>query len=524
MERIGILVVHGVGEQTRFEHLEAIGSNLYRALSKAQSRQAYLQIRQGDQVPRHSPEDSWREAPALVRWRKVNGDWVEALFREVYWADLDIPLSWRGWLKLVGWALGISGVRLFDLSKVGPPDEHGMCPPKGLSFWNRFKVRLELFIVSLLFFLVLVTVDLLYGLLTRLSYRAQWLKKIRGLIYNYLGDVKLYQDLFLRDDDRLETIGEKSRVAIRRRMVRTLVRTAVEVEAGKLQGYYIFAHSLGTVVAFNALMETGIALPNYLTEEEWMALPNNFKQQAPQNAPQVQMPRRPPWLGPRDAINRARLFAGLRGFLTMGSPLDKFAALWPAIVPINGEAIPNNVSWINVADVQDIVAGSIDLFPPCRQAPGVGGLQLLNVQWADQASLFSAHTSYWITGKSNDRLIDHVIPWLEGSQLVRPVNSIRPWRARLTYWLSFPVLGVFLLLVAASLAWLLKLAGMILQVLARASLDGQSMNEWLARLWDVLSRGGYLAGLARWSPLLLGIGLLTVLICSLSRRIWEEYR
>jgi hypothetical protein len=495
IERIAILVVHGVGEQERFEFLESIASNLFRALSKNPRRRASLQLRKGDQVTRHSEADSWREAPVYATWLKPDGTQIEALFREVNWADLDIPMTWRGWLKLVGWALGISGVRPFlKAGEVAELQQLGMCPPKSLTKRERFWVRLQLFGVSLLFFLMLITVDILYGLLTRLSYRAYWLNKLRAIIYNYLGDVKLYQDWFLRNEDQVETLGEKSRVAIRRRMVRALAVTAAEVENGFLRGYYIFSHSLGTVVAFNALMEHELALPNYLTREEWTALSPAFKKQASKDAPDKQMPQRPLWLGSRDAIDRSRLFRGLRGFLTMGSPLDKFAAVWPAIVPVNGEPFATVVPWLNVADLQDIVAGSIDLFPICAPSSGVGGLDLRNVEWADQRSLLSAHTSYWKSGPNDGRLIDRVIPWLEGQPFLRPVDSIRPGLSKFFYWASFFLLAAFLWLGASLLLWLLL----------KVALGFDSFTFACATI------------------AVMGVGISTVIACLIGRRLWEE--
>ena len=495
MKRIGILVVHGVGEQTRFEHLEEIASNLYKALAKDPQRKVHVQIRRGDQVSRHSPMESWREMPALVRWWcPAAQEWVEAHVREVHWADLDMPPTLENWLQFVGWALSVSGVKLFHTSMVWNARQDQMCLPTALTPWGSILVRMGLFSISLLFLLMLMTVGLLHGLLTRFSLRAQWLKTIWSTIYSYLGDVKLYQDWFVREDTGLETLGEKSRVAIRRRMVQALVRTASEAEAGKLDGYYIFSHSLGTVVAFNGLMETDLALPNYLIEEEWTALSASLKHQAARDAPPIQQPRRPPWLGSRDAINRARLFAGLRGVLTMGSPMDKFAALWPVIVPINREALPGPIPWINVADIQDIVGAKLDLFRSCGQTPGVAGLSLSNIEWTDQPTLFSAHTSYWKAGTRQDRLINRIIRWLEGGQLERPADSFHPALARVIYVGSFISLAAFLLWIAALLAW---------------TVLGQLLH---ASAWSVL----------QWMSCLLATSIAVVTVCSLSRHVWER--
>ena len=309
--------------------------------------------------------------------------------------------------------------------------------PRGLTWLELITVRAQLFGLSLLFLFMVMSVGLLYFLFTRFSSQARWFKLVLGVIYDYLGDVKLYQDWFLRTDN-LEAIGERSRVSIRRRMVRALLRMAADVEAEglsrKLDEYCILSHSLGTVVAFNALMELDVTLPNYLTREEWDGLPGMLKTRLQDRAaPPKEQPRRPPWLDRQDAINRTQLFAGLRGFVTLGSPLDKFAALWRIIVPINNDPIPGRVPWINVADCQDIVAGPLDLF---AQGPDVGGLRLQNVEWADQPTLVTAHTSYWKAGRRQERFINRFIAWLERSDerreepMADPENCCRHWLAK----------------------------------------------------------------------------------------------
>lgn len=511
MARYVMIVVHGVGEQRHFEFLESVACNLFRALRNDAQRsgKAYIQLRRGDQLPHLSEEESWHESPAIVGWRTDKGEDIEVRFREVHWADLDFQFSWRRWVGLACWSLGVSGVRLFDNPSVGKPGKHGMCPPRGLGLGRRALVRMQLFGISLLFFLMLVTSDLAYGLLRRFGFQLKYLRKFRGLIYNYLGDVKLYQDARVRDD-RLEVIGEKSRVAIRRRMIRALVHTAAEVHLGELDGYYVFSHSLGTVVAFNGLMESALALPNYLTEAEWNALPAMLKKQSANPAPTVQMPRRPPWLSDVDAVDRSELFFGLRGMLTLGSPLDKFAALWPAIVPVNGEAIPGMRPWINVADVQDIVAGCIDLFPACGSAPGIGGLKLVNHEWADQRTMFTAHTSYWNAKKGKVRLIDRLIPWIEGQDLQPPENSMPAWLGRMIYAATLPGLGIFLL-------WLLAWASHYL--LAWVSHHSSSWISAHLPAWLGTAHISVGCLMLDW----LGVAVIVVLVMSVWRRVYEGW-
>ena len=523
MRKIGVIVVHGVGEQRRFEFLESIACNLYRAVRFGLKRHhPQIQLRRGDQVPHLSEEESWREAPAIVSWQHEDeNENIEVRFREVHWADLDMPITWWRWFKLVGWSLSMSGVRLFRRES-GDGD---MCAPNQLDKSGVFLVKLQLFLVSLMFFLMLITVDLAYGLITRFGFQAVWLGRLRGIIYNYLGDVKLYQDLFVRDDDRLETLGEKSRVAIRRRMIRTMVQTAWEANQEELDEYYIWAHSLGTVVAFNGLMEPELALPNYFSREEWESdMCGWIKTKAEGEARDRQMPARPPWLDKHDAISRERLFAKFRGFLTMGSPLDKFATLWPSIVLANRKAIQGEKPWINVADVQDIVAGPIDRFPGCenRERCVVGGLKLENIDWGGELTLLSAHTSYWHAKKGKNRLIDQLALWLEnsGSGLNQKteLDGFSKPAMKLVYALSFPALGLFLLWLASSAAWLFAKSGAVLQLIARKAvgLEGDIAGKIMSALCD-----GYWAGVLCWGKTILLAAVGIVLLLSLLRPLLE---
>jgi len=511
MKRVGILVVHGVGDQGAFQFLESVAVHFYKTLLKEPRRAAVLQLCRGDQAPRGSREESWRERPLRLRWRTLDPprddwpEWVEAHFAEVHWADLDLPPTLGRWLAFAGWALSMSGVRLFADSLVWRHRRAVMSLPRPLTGGRRALVRLQLFGLSLLFLLALLTVGLVSGLLTRLAIRVRWVEAIKDTVYNYVGDVKLYQDWFVRTDTRAEVYGEKSRVAIRRRMVRRVLAMAKEVEEGRLDGFYVIAHSLGSVVAFNALMELDTTLPNYLTEREWLALPAAFKVAAREPAPPLQMPRRPPWLGPHDAICRARVLGGLRGFLTIGSPLDKFAAMWPVIVPVNREPLGRDVAWYNVADRQDLVAGRIDLFPLPEPSSGRGGFRLTNLEWTDQWWPFTAHTSYWKAGPRDDRLIDRLIAWVEGAPtLEAPADRYPACPARLLFclWILVPSL-----LVCGALAALLSLV---------------VSEPWCSFLWSVPCPASF--SVLRALGWVLGGGVALVLTASIARRIWEEAR
>lgn len=436
VERIRILVVHGVGEQKRFEHLESVAANVYRALSKLSGRNPSIELRPGDQVPRLSSQESLALMPASIDWQTPDGHKIEAEFDEVYWADLDPPLTPDRWYNLVGWVLGLPGVYISTPRDIedhkAKKGAYLLCWPIALGGWRRVIVRCQLFFLSLLFFIILITVFPLNRLveLFPVPEKFRFLRKFRNFVFSYLGDVKRYQDEFHRYENRLETIGKKTRVAVDRRMVRSLVRAAADVQAKKLDGFYIFAHSLGTVVAFRALMAMNTALPNYLTEKEWKSLQSPLKKRGPKPGSRATYAMPPDyespadWLCDGDAIDRKELFRGFRGFLTVGSPLYSFVILWPHLVPINGESIEPAVHWYNVADPADIIATGVEGLPQCGDSGyGLGGLRLVHADWANKLSPMSAHMSYWRTQRSSRyQLIDRIVLWFETGRLRAPEN------------------------------------------------------------------------------------------------------
>lgn len=524
--KILVLIVHGVGEQLRFEQLESVVANLYKALAYAGRRPA-IEVHHADQAPRGSPQNSLREQAVTLRWeapgKHRRPTRIEARFREIHWADLDEPLNFAGWWKFVGWAVSMCGVRFFDVGRVGPPSRHGMRAPKTLSRWRQAGVRVKLFILSLVFLILLGTVGLLDVVLKRFSITIKALERGYRLFFDYLGDIKLYQDWYARADGRAEVVGAKSRVAVRRRMVCGLVQTASEALGDpSIDGYYIFAHSLGTVVAFNALMETEVALPNYLTQDEWDGAHPRLKK-AVAECPDYQSPSRRPWLDPYRggyaAIDRDALQEKCLGFLTVGSPLDRFAALWPAIVPIANQSPRRAVEWVNVHDVQDLVAGgTIKLFEPRNRT--IGGLtKAHDISWADQFWFFRAHTSYWDAKKNSRRLIDAVYRWLEGSAFeLEPGGRVRVALSR-----------------ALHATWLLAVAGLLVWMFAALiRLAVKAVRPLLERyeiLWPVRDflieqqvLGHYGEAIVPIMLKSLLAGAVLIAICSLCRHFWERHK
>jgi len=110
IRKVIILVVHGIGEQLRFEQLEGLAAELYKTLKKL-GRDPFIQVHPAEPAPRLANQQSWRDTPVTLRWRDTGGRAVEARLREVYWADLDTQLHFAGWRRFIGWALAVSGAR-----------------------------------------------------------------------------------------------------------------------------------------------------------------------------------------------------------------------------------------------------------------------------------------------------------------------------------------------------------------------------------------------------------------------------
>lgn len=153
-----------------------------------------------------------------------------------------------------------------------------------------------------------------------------------------------------------------------------MIRAIADVACNNYERWYVLAHSQGTVVAYNGLMETGYAWPGYLDEGRWTGLAPRFivetdanevsrLKSEEQTKNNFTMPRRPGWVAPNQEIDRAGIFENFRGLLTYGSPLAKFAFLWPSLVPMSKKpAFDPAAQWLNLYDPIDPVSGRLKAF------------------------------------------------------------------------------------------------------------------------------------------------------------------
>jgi hypothetical protein len=394
-ENIGLLFVHGIGEQKKLEHLTACARE-FAALVAESDGLIRLDVRdECEKAGRFTIDAVYARRPRIGPPDRVR---IQLHLHEVWWADLGasggLGEQIRFWLWSLGqWAAQVvregdprrNTMKLMDMpsfdaaaAAAAPPanDAEKEAAAKKAAeepgLLSRVPARLLLFAAGILAFLTLFSWSAAKRVVAFLAQRLP----SPSLIFLFLGDVKTYEEAGRHGKGSMVDPDQPMRTTIRRRMVSAMTRMANRPDYDR---WYIFAHSLGTVPAFNALQETEWALPNYLTEEEWEKLPDRFKTETPFTPPGLDeppgldhmMPRRPPWLKGEIGIDRKQLFARFAGLVTYGSPLDKFAALWPRVVCLNRQVavFPKGCEWVNLYEPTDPVCASLGAFAgPARRA------------------------------------------------------------------------------------------------------------------------------------------------------------
>ncbi len=518
IERIGVLMVHGIGEQGCFEHLENEVRHIVRAIRRAVREsegeaRVTVQVRTSQTAAYHAGQETWladREAPIWVDVVHTgDGRRQRIEFREVWWADLDEQQRFGARLKFWFWGLSMWGTNIKHKPESRKPGAGGVLPgflqsmePPKVGAVSEGAIKLHLFAVAAMALLALITGKVVNFIGRRLGIGS---RAESELLAAYLGDVKLYQQDEPRDPPPLMDIDNPPRVGIRRRAVRAIF----DMADAAYDRWYVLAHSLGTVVAYNALTETGHALPNYLDEERWRsALGGGFAATdgagRPHGPDDDMMPPRCAWLGPSDVICRERLFEHFRGLLTYGSPLDKFATLFPKIVPQNREAevFRPGTRWINVWDPTDPVAGALDAFPgPADSFGPVGGgvaIRPDNLCYRASGLALASHIRYLdFDAGREERLVDHVAEWLLSDDFPDPTSA---------HWLGKddPRIAARkrsrLLQGAAAAVLLLALVGMLLSAVLAPWSSAGGWLVWSATLGAVV--GGVIVVLVAVAGLL----------------------
>ena len=414
-ERVGLLFVHGIGEQKPFEHLTSSVAAIAELLNRDPERSVTVTDNTPGWKVQIGTPTADGPAPVSLKIKKIDtaeGDGATVTFEchEVYWADLGARSGLLDTILFWLWALGQWSAPIYrdndaaqlEKAKVAIDGQNLDRPVSQLArlptsvagnFGAELDARGRLGLAALAALLTLVS----WSLLKRLAAGVMKSAPPPSILVQYVGDVRTFEERAKPGDTALSDPGFPRRVGIRRRMVTQMVAMGANPT---LDRWYVLGHSLGSVVAYNALTEIGHTLPNYLTQAQWTALPGRLKRDAhcrkrPRNEIPLMMPSRPSWLVYDDVIDRAALFSKLKGFVTYGSPLNKFAAIWPRIVAtatdrqfsdgrteyVDGEnqrhvppsAFPLDCEWINLRAPLDPVAGEQELFGAVNTRPSPDG-------------------------------------------------------------------------------------------------------------------------------------------------------
>ena len=549
MRKVGLLFVHGIGEQERFDHLRRSVGELAEIIKGEGKRRVTVTDRtEGWKREPDAPEfGAYATAPMTVHlYDQAETDPVVQIdCHEVWWGDLGARTTLSETIGFWSWGLGQWAAPIYrELDPTGmrespeirsttqpqqqarpdaplhgePPEPEILMPRGGGEFVEDFWVRARLAAAAFATILSVFSWTLL-GKLVSMIARVPF----ASLLVQYIGDVRVYERRAYPNNSLPSDPGQPLRVPIRRRMVTQMVAMGTH----HYDHWGVAAHSLGSVLAYNGLTETGHALPNYLTRKTWAELPAYYKHDPTQcrRRPEkmhLMMPARPTWLADEACISRRKIFAGLRCFFTYGSPLDKFAAIWPRIVATPDDqaplpvpdgthkdehkprrAFPPECRWINLYSDNDPVAGKLDAY----QAEGLPELlpDLTNVGTRWDFHVGISHIRYLLSRERTDSGAKRVMQRRAiANWLIDGVGSDDvPGHAGLgTFWFAtaqFVVTGGLLLLLTGIVA---AIAGGVLAWLGIESpVPTDRWTGWpsvLAIISGLTLAAITLAGLSRW--------------------------
>jgi hypothetical protein len=415
-KHVGLLVVHGIGEQKRFETARQLARAILAGLeARADGARFSLIDRTSNpnEIPINCPRIDREGSPFMIACRAKGSQDVTYLhLDEVWWADLGAPATIREQIRFWTWGLGQWGAQVIwktHFKDKGSNTDRFMDPPskfhdvqsKQDTAKPRPFARAMLFLSALLALLTLFSWEAAKRAFAFLSTAAG----SPAILTSYIGDVRIYTQGPGKGGGNITDVGQPWRATIRRRMVSQFVAMAER----KYDRWYLLGHSLGSIVAFNGVQETEWNLPNYLDPAHaarlkldaaqlklWDATPPAALAALPDL--QRMMPRRPVWLGDNDRISREALFKTFAGLITYGSPLDKFAALWPRIVPVNKarDVIPADADWVNLSDATDPVGGNIKAFETGWRTKTLAADSPLNIRVKASSFFLLAHIRYFM--------------------------------------------------------------------------------------------------------------------------------
>ena len=363
--RVGVLCVHGMGNQSSGEHVAGIARGFFETLKKNYGpKNVSISYEQGSRI-------------VSVHLARKPGELVVIDLVEGYWRDLGEPRSTKRLLRFWWWALTLwatKGFRETDQSSRG--------------FFGNVEIgeRIRLFFHSMVFFILLLPIRMILSIISYVPFVNRI--DLFATIYAYMSSVKIYQENPNRyKSDSLFEDVESRRVWIQRRFANHIFDMADR----NYDRWGIFCHSLGSVIVYKGLQYHPCHWAWFLDQRRAQNLASRFLTTMPEdNLPDLDIPKRPLWIGSSgNAVKRDALFAKFIGVVSYGSPIETFAKLWPRIID-NPKTINifSEFKWVNLYDIRDFISSQI------VSACAVKFDSIRNISVDSHWLIFKAHTEY----------------------------------------------------------------------------------------------------------------------------------
>ena len=449
---IGILVVHGIGDQKQFDCLREIANDIVEYFQSEIDKgyvEVSVDINQADIGTFKETYPSWengKKPPINVRIRPTGYEKNYNLhLREVWWADIDRYQEKFKFSKFWLWGLSLWATPLEkNFPILNDPDKHlqQLTWVEKDENCSRIWARCEYFLIGVF---LLVCQPLLFLIKTLLRFFD--FNVPLTIIADYVGKLRLYQDSSKAAKELIEDRGNSPRFSIQRRMINALVRMAIS----DYDRWYVWSHSLGSIVAYNAFSMPEATLSHYVSHAMWKEIQDCKRRDSKKYAEilldqitpanqnnQRPKPYRPVWQDKR--ISRKALFEKCEGLITYGSPFWRIADLWTDLVKRNPQAdFSPDFKWFNIIDPSDPVATRIkELFigdPPAQGQPQF--LYPEDIFYRTPKSFLLAHMEY-LSAKKENSLIGQLWRWMSEARNITEQNNelYNSWYVKL--FIRFP--------------------------------------------------------------------------------------
>jgi len=217
-EHVGLLVVHGIGEQKRFETARQLVQAILSSLRSRRDGSKFSLVDRTaspNEIPMNCPEIHRSSSPFTIAWQPKSGDAVHLHIHEVWWSDLGAAASISEQIRFWLWGLGQwNAPVVWESHSDGNPTntDRFMDPPTKFRDLrgDKAKSKARPFARSMLF------LSGLYALFTLFSWEAvkrvfSWLSASAGspvILTSYVGDVRIYTQAPGQGGGNLTDLGQ----------------------------------------------------------------------------------------------------------------------------------------------------------------------------------------------------------------------------------------------------------------------------------------------------------------------------